>query len=163
MKENEEKDRRESELRRRVTPVGGAMMTSCEVSSICRSTPPLPQSRCAQPTWRGRVERRKEAAAARVLGAAQDAGVGTRRGGEEQREDVAAARVSGAIKRRCQSEAVGVDAGTRRGEKGDRDREVRAGCGAAWEWGDFWKVAKFSLGVYTKHVCYSGRMSWTAG
>jgi len=41
--------------------------------------PPPPQSRCAPPTWQGRVERRKEAVAARVLGAAQDAGVDTAR------------------------------------------------------------------------------------
>jgi len=92
----------------------------------------------------GRVERRKKAAA-RVLGTTQDVGVGTQRGGGEQREDVAAARVSGTTKRRCRSEAVGVDAGARRGEKEDRDREVGEGCGAAWEQGGFWKVARVFL------------------
>jgi hypothetical protein len=58
------------------------LSTRALASSLC-STPPPPQSRCGPATWRGRVERRKEVAAARVLGAIaiQGAGAGTQRGG----------------------------------------------------------------------------------
>jgi len=99
-------------------------------SLIWRSMLPPPQSRCAPPTWQGRVVRRKEAAAAaaaagRVLGAAQDAGAGTRRGGWELREDVVAARVWGATQ-------------TPMWERGEERKErgigrLGAGCSARWE------------------------------
>jgi hypothetical protein len=37
--------------------------------------------------------------------------------------------------RRCGSKVVGVDAGARRGEKGEMDREVGAGCVQGGSWG----------------------------